>query len=249
MGIIADEWDDLAKSYGISLPAMPKTSTPIQSILDRVRQGVSEQESGGNTKAVNSRTNALGQFQVLPANVPSWTKKHLGRSLTPEEFKNNPDAQVQVFNGEFGSYLDKALKDSPDEDTAIRKAAAAWYGGEGAMHRYDDPTKFRLNEPSFREYTSSVLNRTKKSTKPDIDFDALSSKYLSNPVDFDNLAQSYGLSMPSGQLDTTPVPEAPETLQAQEVSAISPTSPRIGVVYAQGQTPISYLTCVQLIHN
>lgn len=121
-----------------------------------------EQESGGNTKAVNSRTNALGQFQVLPANVPSWTKKHLGRSLTPEEFKNNPDAQVQVFNGEFGSYLDKALKDSPDEDTAIRKAAAAWYGSEGAMHRYDDPTKFRLNEPSFREYTSSVLNRTKK---------------------------------------------------------------------------------------
>jgi hypothetical protein len=92
--------------------------------------------------------------------------------MSVDEFKSSPDAQTKVFNGEFGSYLKKALATSPDEDTAIRKAAAGWYGGEGRMEQYDNPTRFKPDEPSFREYTQGVLNRTKKgqTSTPDYSF-------------------------------------------------------------------------------
>jgi hypothetical protein len=105
------------------------------------------------------------EFQVLPTNIPKWTAKHYGRSLTPEEFRNNTDAQNAVFNGEMGSYLNKALaRSGGDEEKAMRMAAAAWYGGEGAMNRYDDPTPQYYKGkpyPSFREYTSKVVTKSK----------------------------------------------------------------------------------------
>ena len=198
-----DEWDELAKRYGIKMPevssptvnsgAQPSSapSTDISHLLDRMRGATFGQESGGNYKVKpNARTNAMGGYQVLPENIPVWTQKHLKRRLTLEQFQNDPAAQDAVFNGEMGEYLKAARQKASDDDTAIRMAAAAWYGGKGAMHRYDDPKKFRPNEPSFREYTTSVLNRSKngKANTPEIDFDSLSAKYLGGTVDFDSLS-------------------------------------------------------------
>ena len=77
------------------------------------------------------------------------------------EFMHSPKAQEAVFNHKMGQYLRMAAeRANGNEDVAIRMAAAAWYGGPGAMNRYDDAKRFRPNEPSFREYTMSVLRRT-----------------------------------------------------------------------------------------
>lgn len=166
-------FDDIATATGdksvlkYKTAPKPKTNYDVSPLLERMLSGVSGQESGGNTRAVNARTSATGEFQVMPANIPSWTKTYLGKPLSVEEFKSNPQAQKQVFRGEMGKYLEKAMrKAGGNEDQAVRMAAAAWYGGEGAMHRYDDPTKFRPNEPSFQEYTSSVLRRIKGVKNP-----------------------------------------------------------------------------------
>lgn len=146
----------------------PSISSNLQSILDRMRGGTSSQESDGKTYAVNPDSGALGEFQVMPENVPDWTFRHYKKRLTPEQFKNNPEAQRIVFDGEMGGYLQKALKRAKgDQDKAIRMAAAAWYGGEGAMNLYDDPKPqyYKGDKskkyPSFREYTTKVLQRTK----------------------------------------------------------------------------------------
>jgi hypothetical protein len=154
-----DIYDDILAASGLSVP--PPTD-PSSGLLEKMRAGVFGQESTNNYNVrPNPRTGATGGFQVMPANIPSWTKKHYGQSLTPEQFQNNPDAQEAVFSGEMGNYLKTAAANSPDDETTMRKAAAAWYGGPGAMDRYDDPKRFRRNEPSFREYTTSVLNKAK----------------------------------------------------------------------------------------
>ncbi|MCW5959262.1 MAG: phage tail tape measure protein [Pyrinomonadaceae bacterium] len=135
----------------------------LQSVLDAMRKGTMAQESGGNINARNARTGALSLFQVMPANIPNWTKKYVGKILSAEQFKNDVDAQIKVFNGEMGKYLQAAMKKSGgDVNKAVRMAAAAWYGGQGAMHRYDDPKVFRKGEPSFREYTTKVLEKTQR---------------------------------------------------------------------------------------
>src|SRR6185369_8788069 len=206
-----DTWDDLAKKYGVSLPSV-STGSDVSDLLHRMRQGAFSQESSGdyNVKP-NARTGAVGGFQVLPSNIPSWTEAHYHKRLTPEQFQSDPKAQEAVFSGQMGQYLKKARTSSPDDDTAIRKAAAMWYGGEGAADRYDDPTRFRSDEPSFREYTTGVLNKSKPQ-RPVIDFDALSSRY---GVADNKGGQPVSPTVATQQTIQTPVPESTPTIEAQ----------------------------------
>jgi hypothetical protein len=64
---------------------------------------------------------AYGKYQVMGNNVGPWTKQHLGREMTPEEFLNDRDAQDQVFEKQFGSTAEKY--GSPQE------AASVWFTG------------------------------------------------------------------------------------------------------------------------
>lgn len=50
---------------------------------------------------------AYGRYQVMGFNIGPWTKKYLGVEMTPEQFLADPAAQDAVFNGEFGSYVQK----------------------------------------------------------------------------------------------------------------------------------------------
>lgn len=135
-------------------------------LLDLMRGSVTTQESGGKQKARNPDSDATGLFQVMPDNIPSWTKTHYGKRLTQKEFADNKEAQIAVFNGEMGKYLGKALRMAKgDKRTAIRMAAAAWYGGEDDMKSYDNdrPQMYKGKKyPSFREYTNKVADRILK---------------------------------------------------------------------------------------
>lgn len=69
---------------------------------------------------------AYGRYQVMGSNVGPWTEKYLGRRLTPEEFLADQQAQDRVFDGEFGSYVQKY---------GPAGAARAWFAGEGGMDK------------------------------------------------------------------------------------------------------------------
>ena len=66
-----------------------------------------ESRGSGGYSAIGPKTKkgnrAYGKYQVMDFNIPSWTKKHLGKSFTPAQFLASPQAQDAVFRGEFGS--------------------------------------------------------------------------------------------------------------------------------------------------
>jgi len=64
---------------------------------------------------------AYGKYQVMGSNIPGWTKMALGRSLTAEEFLNDPVAQDRVFEHMFGSYIKKYGN--------FGDAASMWHSG------------------------------------------------------------------------------------------------------------------------
>jgi hypothetical protein len=70
-----------------------------------------ESQGSGGYSAVGPTTQkgnrAYGKYQVMDFNIPTWTEKHLGKRLTPDQFLNSPEAQETVFKGEFGSYVSK----------------------------------------------------------------------------------------------------------------------------------------------
>ncbi|HEY0428987.1 MAG TPA: phage tail tape measure protein [Pyrinomonadaceae bacterium] len=137
----------------------------LASVLDAMRKGTIQQESGGRSDIKNIDSGATGAFQIMEGNIPAWTKKWLGKSMSVEAFRKDIQAQIAVFNGQMGEYLKTALqKAGGDIKIAIRMAAAAWYGrGEKSMGLYDSakPQMYKGKEyPSFREYTNSVLQKT-----------------------------------------------------------------------------------------
>ncbi|TAU06565.1 hypothetical protein ELI55_17765 [Rhizobium ruizarguesonis] len=99
--------------------AFPNSSTSI------FGQAIKAIESSGNYDALGPLTKsgdrAYGAYQVMGANIPSWSKQALGQSLTPNQFLASPSSQDAVFEKIFGGYLSK-YGNSQD-------AASSWFTG------------------------------------------------------------------------------------------------------------------------
>jgi hypothetical protein len=130
-----------------------------------VMKALGFQESGGNYKADNPYSYgpsnpALGKYQILWKNVIDWSRKAgMGHPGSMENFKNSPQYQERLAEWAFSDYISQASSRTKDPKIAIRMAAAAWYGGASNMMNYDDPKPQPGGYPSFREYTTSILNK------------------------------------------------------------------------------------------
>jgi len=102
-----------------------------EGVGDRDRAAIRTIESGsakGNYQAVGKETRrgdrAYGAYQMMGANIPGWTRKYLGKTMTPHQFLQDSAAQDKVFAGEFGRLKQKY--GGPG-------AAQAWFAGEAGM--------------------------------------------------------------------------------------------------------------------
>lgn len=93
--------------------------------LDKLVNAISSLESGHNYAALGPATRsgdrAYGRYQVMGANVPSWTKTATGQSLTPQQFLADKTAQDAVAKHFLGQYLQKY--GNPQD------AASMWFSG------------------------------------------------------------------------------------------------------------------------
>lgn len=124
-----------------------------QPTFEQFFRAIAEQESGGNYKAIGvwvGGDRAYGKYQIMGANIPSWTKKYLGKSMTPQQFLNSPSAQEKVAKGHLKSYYDKY---------GARGAASAWYSGNPSLH---NSTKSQPGGPSIKGYVDSVVSKAYK---------------------------------------------------------------------------------------
>lgn len=70
---------------------------------------------------LKSGDQALGAYQVMKSNLPSWSTEAFGKAMSPSQFLSNPAAQDTIFQQQFGKLLDK-YGNSND-------AASAWFTG------------------------------------------------------------------------------------------------------------------------
>ena len=107
-------------------PTGPSSAlVPGGSTFETLRNNIAQFESKGDYHILGPTLKngdyAIGKYQVLASNVPNWTQKWLGQSMTADQFRANPQAQDKVFEGEFGSYL---KSNSPAD------AASMWFTGK-----------------------------------------------------------------------------------------------------------------------
>lgn len=107
------------------------TSVAPSRSMEMYQQAISQIESGSFAgdysrmgPVTRSGDQAYGRYQVMGNNIPSWSQKWYGEKLTPNQFLENPKAQDAVFNGQFGSYVDKYGENG---------AAAKWLTGRSSI--------------------------------------------------------------------------------------------------------------------
>lgn len=160
---VLDYWggivDKMAQGTGMSSDLKQTGNERPDSKNAAIRDAIMGQESSGNPKAVNPITGALGLYQVLPSNLPSWSKAATGREVGRDEFLNDPKLQTKIVDHQMGTMLREAMKVSGgNENTAVRRVASEWYSGDPNLLNSTAP---QVGGPSIRDYTNQVWERYK----------------------------------------------------------------------------------------
>lgn len=88
--------------------------------LAQLIAGIKQVESGGRYSVVNS-IGAVGAYQVMKANIPSWTRQALGYSMTWQQYRDSPAAQDKVAAYMLGNYYKRY---------GAAGAASMWFSGQ-----------------------------------------------------------------------------------------------------------------------
>ena len=93
--------------------------------LQRTMDAIRRIESGGRYDitgpASRKGDKPYGAYQVMGANIPSWTEEALGKRMTPEEFLADREAQDKTARHRLGLYL--------QQHNDPRQAASMWFSG------------------------------------------------------------------------------------------------------------------------
>ncbi|MEB3339140.1 MAG: peptidoglycan DD-metalloendopeptidase family protein [Leptolyngbyaceae bacterium] len=134
---------------------------PMPSQVLALRQAIIGQESGGNPRAVNPHSGALGYGQVMPENVEPWSREVLGYPLTVPQFLNSPELQLQIIDAKLAQYWQDAMRRSGgNEAIAVRMVASYWYSGDPTLYNNTRPQSYGEGDyPSIAHYTLSILGK------------------------------------------------------------------------------------------
>lgn len=130
--------------------------------VERLRNALIAQESNGDATVLNtSGSGAMGLAQVMPENLPSWSKEALGRVVSEREFLANPELQIQIIDHRLRLYWQEEIeKTGGNERSAVRRIAARWYSGNPDWQDSTTPQFWNGNEyPSIAEYSDRVWQK------------------------------------------------------------------------------------------
>src|SRR4051812_19961879 len=86
-------------------PGAPVDGPCLMSLtFAQFKAGIKQVESGGRYSVVNS-IGAVGAYQVMKSNIPEWTRRALGYSMTWQQFRDSPSAQEKVADVILGGYF------------------------------------------------------------------------------------------------------------------------------------------------
>lgn len=88
-------------------------------------------------------------WQIMPGNIPRWSRSCIGRELSPTEFEASPDVARSVVTCVMRDVMRDEYEASGNNETlAVRRSAAWWMRG--------DPSQY--NSAEIADYVQTVVD-------------------------------------------------------------------------------------------
>ena len=114
-----------AGALGSQMPSQMGTD-PIAQLMSNMANNIETVGQSDPYGAIGPTTasgdNAFGKYQIMGANIPSWTQEVLGVSMTPQELLANPQAQDAVTYAKLSDYANIT--------GSLQGAAMGWFSGQ-----------------------------------------------------------------------------------------------------------------------
>jgi hypothetical protein len=154
-----EELSDLSTSYNFQDGDTRQVIGEVS--VDAFRNALFGQESSFDPTAINKDTRAAGLGQILQKNIGPWSREVLGYTVSQREYMRSPELQVKIVNGKLAQYFRRQAQLGYTGETLVRRVAAIWYGGPGAVEQWNNPG-YHDNypgEPNMQEYTQSIAEK------------------------------------------------------------------------------------------
>lgn len=127
--------------------------------VDNVAEAIGQYESGGNYGALGpvvqggqyAGQRALGKYQIMPGNLPSWSREALGREVTPQEFLNSPQIQDVIAKDRFRRLIAQYGN--------IQDVASVWFSGRPVSQAGQASDVLGTTVPQYVTGITSIYNR------------------------------------------------------------------------------------------
>lgn len=155
-GDISEYFDIFREEKGFSGPlSMGENGSNVTKIASAIGQ----YESGGNYKArgpvVKSGQykgeRALGRYQIMPGNLPQWSREALGREVSAEEFLNNPQIQDQIAQHQMNKIYNKY--------GTVEDVASVWFSGKPLAKAGNAKDVLGTSVPQYVKNIRSIYNK------------------------------------------------------------------------------------------
>jgi murein DD-endopeptidase MepM/ murein hydrolase activator NlpD len=158
------QWIEPSRSFlEWSLTGKKPVSLNANSEVEKLKKALIAQESGNNPQKLNqSGSGALGLGQVMPENLPEWSKQCIGQTVSQQQFLDSPNIQTKIITCKLTEYWGEALTRSSNKYEACREVASRWYSGK-IDGQYDDRPQYFNGDayPSIAGYAASVCRKAR----------------------------------------------------------------------------------------
>ena len=167
---IGSNWERLTRQQAevynkpANLTAQPFTtlSTGELVAVPRLRTALIGKESSANFGAINKDSGALGYAQIMPKNLPSWSKDAVGRSVSRREFLRNPALQIKIIDYRILNNIRDLKSAGYEGDELIRAFGSLWYSGNPELRNSKRKQTYGTGVyPSIYDYTVDLLDRVR----------------------------------------------------------------------------------------
>ena len=125
----------------------------------KIASAIGQFESGGNYKAqgpvvtsgMYKGERALGKYQIMPSNIPAWSKEALGYSITAKQFLEQPELQDAIAEYK----MDKILKQYGN----IGDVASVWFSGRPVNKAGNSKDVLGTSVPQYVKNVISIYNK------------------------------------------------------------------------------------------